>query len=111
MTRDVEDKSTPAIAISKFGIACDGRKKDEVSFFDCTAFGKTAELIAQYFGKGRPIFVHGRLQQDRWETKDGDKRSKVVLIVEGFQFVPRDKQDDSGGEGEYATDTQNDIPF
>lgn len=62
-------------------------KKEEVSFIDLTAFGKTAENAAEYLKKGRQVIVEGRLQQDRWESQEGQKRSKVKVIVERLTFV------------------------
>jgi single-strand DNA-binding protein len=52
----------------------DGNKQEEVNFFDCVAWGKPGEIIAQYMGKGRQLFVSGRLQNRSWEAKDGSKR-------------------------------------
>jgi len=68
-------------------------KKEEVSFIDCTAFSKTAENAANYLKKGRQVIVEGRLQQDRWE-KDGQKHSKVKVVVERLTFVG--KQESAG---------------
>lgn len=63
-----------------------GEKKEEVCFLECVAFGKTAELIAQYFDKGHEIGVTGRLQQQHWETQEGQKRSKIVLVASSIAF-------------------------
>ena len=70
----------------------DGGKKEETCFVDCKAFGKQAETINQYLSKGRPVLIEGRLQYSAWEDKDGNKRSKLRVVVEGFQFV-------GGGQG------------
>lgn len=65
-----------------------GEKKSEPTFIDFTAWGKTAEVIAQYFKKGKRIYIEGRLKVDSWEDKTTQqKRSKVVAIVESFQFI------------------------
>ena len=92
LTRDVETKFLPdGKAIASFSLAVDGYKKDApANFIDCTAFGKTAELIGQYFAKGKPILVNGSLKQDTWEDKTtGAKRSKITVSVDGFSFIPR----------------------
>lgn len=104
LTRDVETKFTASeMAIANFSIAVDGRRKDdESSFFDCTAFGKTAEAIAKWFSKGKPIILQYRLQQERWE-KDGQKRSKVSLIVEGFSFIPKTNDDAPAAASDLAS--------
>jgi len=78
------------MAVCDIGVAVDGRKKDDPpNFFDCTAFGKTAEIIGQYFTKGKPICIQGSLRQERWE-KDGKKHSKVKVVIDSFSFVPGD---------------------
>ena len=68
--------------------------KEEVCFVDCTAWGRTAENISKYVTKGRPLFVEGRLTYQTWDGKDGQKRSKLVVTVESFQFI-----DSKGGGG------------
>lgn len=96
LARDPELRYTPGgTAVVDFGIGVNrkwktesGELKEEVSFFDCTAFGRTAENINEYFQKGSPILLEARLKQETWEDKtDGRKRSKVKLIVEKFHFV------------------------
>lgn len=96
LARDPELRYTPSgTAVVDFGIGVNrkwktesGELKEECSFFDCTAFGRTAENINEYFKKGSPILLEARLKQETWEDKtDGRKRSKVKLIVEKFHFV------------------------
>lgn len=96
ITRDIELRHTGNNQpLAKFGIACnrrwrsaDGEQRDEVMFIDCEAWGKTAEMINQYFSKGRPILIEGRLKLDQWEDKETKaKRSKHVVVIEGFSFV------------------------
>lgn len=96
MTRDVEAKTIASgTTVAQFGLAINrkwknaaGEAQEEVTFLDCEAWGKTAELIAQHFGKGKPIFVEGRLKLEQWDDKQsGAKRSKVKVVVESFQFV------------------------
>lgn len=97
LTRDVELRYIPAsnTPVASFGLACNrkfksanGEDREEVTFVDCTAFGKQAEVINQYFNKGKPIFIQGRLKFDTWEDKQGGgKRSKLSVVVENFQFV------------------------
>ena len=94
LTRDPETRQTPSgqsvtnfsLAVSRSWKGQDGNTQEQVSFFDCVAWGKTGEIIAQYIQKGRPILVSGRLDQRSWE-QDGNKRSKVEVIVEDFNFV------------------------
>ncbi|HZW11442.1 MAG TPA: single-stranded DNA-binding protein [Phycisphaerales bacterium] len=109
LTRDVEVRYTQSnTAIGKFGLAVNRRysvgegaareQREEVTFVDCEAWGRTAEVMSQYLRKGRPVFVEGRLRLDQWEDKnDGSKRSRLLVVVENFQFV--DSRDDGGGGG------------
>ena len=99
-TRDVELRYLPnGTAIGSFGIAVNrkwksesGEQKEEVSFFDVDAWGKTAETIAQWFRKGSPILITGRLKQETWEDKqNGQKRSKVTLVLDRFEFCGETK--------------------
>jgi single-strand DNA-binding protein len=74
---------------------------DEASFFDVTYWGKPAEGIKQYLGKGKQVAVKGYLKQDRWE-KDGQKHSRISIVAESVQLLGS-KGDGSGnsGSGEY----------
>jgi single-strand DNA-binding protein len=102
LTRDPQLKHLAnQTAVTEFGVACNrrwkgpnGEDKEEVTFVDVTAWGKQGEVINQYFTKGKPIFVEGRLKYDSWEDKQGGgKRSKLTVVVENFQFVGgRDEQ-------------------
>ena len=75
-----------------------GEMKEEVTFVDVDAFGKTAETIGQYLKKGRPILIEGRLRYDTWEDKQTkQKKSKLGVVLENFQFL-----DSGGGRGEGA---------
>src|SRR5262249_46635623 len=103
LTRDPELRYTPkGMAIAKIGLACNrkwksetGEMKEEVTFVDVDAFGKTAETISQYLKKGRPILIEGRLKYDQWEDKQsGQKKSKLGVVLENFQFL-----DSGGGRG------------
>ena len=94
LTRDPQVKQLPTTTVAEFGLAMsrrfkasDGEDREEVCFVDCAAFGKQAETIAQYCTKGRPLFVEGRLKFDSWDDRSGQKRSKVSVVVENFQFL------------------------
>jgi single-strand DNA-binding protein len=105
LTRDPQLKHLPSqTAVVEFGVACNrkfktanGEDKEEVTFVDVTSFGKQAEVINQYFQKGKPIFIEGRLKFDSWDDKNGgSKRSKLTVIIENFQFVGG--RDGGGGD-------------
>lgn len=84
-------------AICGFGLAVNrkwktetGDEKEEVTFVDVTAFGKQAEVIAQYLKKGNPLFLEGRLKLDQWDDKQtGKRQQKLCVVLESFQFLPR----------------------
>jgi single-strand DNA-binding protein len=105
LTRDVEIRTAGSSQVGGFGIAVnrkwqgqDGQMKEEVTFVDCEAWGKTAEVMAKYLSKGRPVFVEGRLKLDQWDDKEtGQKRSKMKVVVETFQFI--DSKAGGGGGG------------
>ncbi len=106
LTRDPELRYTPkGTAIAKFGIAInrkwtgeDGQKREEVTFVDVDAFGKQAELIGQYFRKGSPILVEGRLKLDQWDDKQtGQKRSRLGVTLESLSFLDSGNRDAAGG--------------
>jgi single-strand DNA-binding protein len=79
-------------AVAKVGIAIsrswtkDGQKQEETLFIDGEAWGKLAEIICQYCGKGKQVAVMGRLKLDTWE-KDGQKRSKIALVIEQLTLL------------------------
>ena len=110
LTRDPELRYTPkGMAIAKVGLAINrnwtsesGEKKEEVTFVDVDAFGRQAETLAQYMKKGSPLLVEGRLKLDQWDDKQtGQKRSKLGVVVEGFQFLGGGNREGGGG-GESA---------
>jgi single-strand DNA-binding protein len=94
LVRDIELRYTNSrMAVCQNAIAVNDRRKnasgewiDETSFVDVTFFGRTAEVVSEYLSKGSPIFVEGRLKQDTWE-KDGQKRSKLYVIVDRMQLL------------------------
>ncbi len=75
------------IAVNRRWRSADGQQREETCFIDCRAFGRPAETINQYCAKGRPILLEGHLQYQQWTAQDGGKRSKHVIVVEGFQFM------------------------
>src|SRR5205823_3224242 len=104
LTRDPELRYTPkGMAIAKIGLAVNrtwkneaGETKEEVTFVDVDSFGRQAEIIAQYFRKGRPILMEGRLRLDQWDDKQtGQKRSKLGVVLESFSFLDSNRADNA----------------
>lgn len=96
ITRDPELRTTPSgsqvcsfsVAVNRTFKDSSGTSQETVSFFDCSAWGRSAEIINQYAKKGTGILVSGRLEQRSWEDKNtGQKRSRVEIIVEEFSFL------------------------
>lgn len=107
LTRDPEVRHVSGdMAVANFGLAVnrrfrtrDGENREETTFVDLEAWGRTAEVMSQYLAKGRPVFIEGRLKLDQWQDKDsGANRSKLKVVVENFQFIDS-KGDDGGGGG------------
>lgn len=124
LTCDVKISYTPSqTAVADFSIANNrkykdgqGNQKEDVCFTEVRVFGKQAETIAKYLGKGDPIIVSGRLDQDRWTTNDGQKRSKHRIIANDFQFLgPKPTQgsqaDPPPGQGTSFGGQGSDLPF
>lgn len=110
LTRDPELKTTPSgrsvcgfsIAVNRTWRNSEGEQQEDVSYFDCTAWGKAGEIINQYMQKGRAILISGRLNQRTWE-QDGNKRSKVDVVVEDFNFINDGGSSTSSGTFEKPT--------
>ena len=87
--------------VCNFGLALnrnykdsEGNRKEEVTFVDVECYGPRAEAIGRFFSKGRSIFVEGRLKLDQWESKEGEKRSAIRVVLDNFEFV--DSKQDGG---------------
>jgi single-strand DNA-binding protein len=107
LTKNPEVRYTPSgTPVTSFGLAVNRRfrqaedLKEEVCYIDIVVFGKQAEHCGQYLSKGNGVVIDGRLQQRRWETEDGQKRSKHEVVAQTVTFLP--KRPDSGG-GEAMT--------
>ena len=105
LTRDPELRYTPkGTAVAKIGLAINrkwrsetGEMKEETTFVDVDCFGKTAETVGQYLKKGRPVLIEGRLRYETWEDKQsGQKRSKLGVVMESFQFIDSNRGDGGG---------------
>ncbi len=127
LTKDPEIRYTPSgTPVANFRLAVNHKYKqgedlkEEVCFIDVVVFGKQAENCGQYLNKGQSVIVDGRLQERRWETEDGQKRSKHEVVAQAVRFMP--KRGDAvapSGKAESAPDeaepavggADNDVPF
>lgn len=65
-----------------------GQKKESVTYVDCTAWGRTAEVLAEYAAKGSCVLVSGRLKQESWDDKQtGQKRTKLAVTADSIQLM------------------------
>lgn len=126
LVRDADLKYTNSgTAICEFSIANNYSIKrgdqweEAVNYFDCTLFGRRAEALHKHLAKGKQVAVSGELQQQRWET-DGQKRSRVKIMVRNLQLLGGSRDGgDSGTGGSYdanttggsSTDFEDDVPF
>lgn len=122
LVRDPELKYTPGTgtAVATFSIAVDRRfsknGQKEADFIRIVAWGKTAELVAQYMSKGRKIGVSGRIQTSSYETKDGEKRTSFDVVAEEVEFLDKASgngtgmrnNDSDGGYNNYSDEPARD---
>lgn len=120
LTRDPELRTTPngasvcsfSVAVNRVYRDSNGTQKEDVSFIDCSAWGKLGEMIGQYAKKGSGVLVSGRLSQRSWEDKDGNKRSRVEIVVEDFNFTTNagDRNSDGGRSNFGASQDVQEAP-
>jgi len=105
LTRDPELRYTQNnLAICKIGLAVNrrfqdqsGEWRDEATFIDVTIFGKRGEAFAKFHNKGKAAFIEGRLRLETWEEQGGQKRSKLSVIGENWEFVGGGRGQENGG--------------
>ena len=116
LTADVEERITQSgNSVANFSMALNRRyrqndeTKQETTFIDLVAFGRTAEVAVKYLGKGRPVGIEGRLRQRHWETEGGAKRSKIEVVVNQLHLMPRNGKN-GNGDGNGAGEFDGTIP-
>ncbi len=115
LTRDPELRATPSgqnvcsfsLAVNRSWKNAAGEQQEAVDYIDCNIWGKPAEIINQYMKRGSGILVSGRLQQRSWE-QEGQKRSKIEVVVEDFNFVGGGN--DGGGGSSSSTSSSSSAP-
>ena len=119
LTKDPELRyaAGSGIPTSKFTVAVNRQgKKDEADFINCVAFNKPAELIAQYFVKGRQIAIAGHIQTGSYLKDDGTKVYTTDVIVETFDFIDsnssnRNNTSNSSMDDDFTPVDDGDMPF
>ena len=108
LTRDPEMRATAGgTQVLSFGVAVNDRRRnpqngeweDYPNFVDCTMFGTRAEAVSRYLSKGSKVAIEGKLRYSSWE-RDGQRRSKLEVIVDEIEFLSRNQQ--GGGQGGYG---------
>lgn len=107
LTRDPELRYTSGgTAVTDIGLAVNDRRKtasgewqDETTFVDVTLWARQAEVANEYLSKGAPVLIEGRLKLDTWETKEGQKRSKLHVVGERMQMLSGRTGGGGGGGG------------
>lgn len=100
LTADPELKQTPSgVSVTSFGIAVERRFQSqngqrEVDFINIVCWRQTAEFVAKYFSKGKPILICGTLQTRSWVDNNNQKRYTTEVVADEVSFVG--KKDDSG---------------
>ena len=121
LTKDIElrySQGEKATAIANFDVAVNRRFKREgepdADFFHCVAFGKQAEFVEKYFKKGSRIIVCGRMENNNYTNKDGEKVYSYRLITEELEFGgTKGNQENTSDEGDFASipDGVGEMPF
>ncbi len=113
ITKDLELKQAGQTQVTNFSMAVDNPfKKDDTSFFDIVAFGKTAQLLNDYCGKGSKVLIEGNLKQDRFQDKEGNNRSVVRVIANRIEFLDNKGSNQSQQQGQSQSSNnpfENDI--
>lgn len=117
LTRDPELRTTPngasvcsfSVAVNRVYKDSNGEQKEDVSFIDCSAWGRLAEMINQYAKKGTGVLVSGRLDQRSFEGKDGVRRSRTEIVVEDFNFTGSPRSDGDSGTSNFGAANMADV--
>lgn len=127
-TRDTELRYTPSgTAVADVGIAINKRVKkndewiDEVTFLDVTCWARTAEIAGEYVKKGKQIMIEGELRVDKWESNEGEKRSRLVIVARQLKLLgggsringttKKDTTTSPPQNDALSIEVDNDVPF
>lgn len=97
------------MAINRRYTTKSGEKKEDSTFIDCEMWGPRAGVIAEYVNKSDPILIEGHLKQENWENKDGEKRSKILVSIEDFEFLNKKSSDQKDSSEKSAPKTSKKV--
>lgn len=117
--KEVDLRYTPSgQAVGNFSVATTEGSKNKggeweniTTWFKCTVWGKQAENCAKFLSKGSPIYLEGKLKEEKWDDKDGNERTSLVVNVTDVQFLSINKPEDNNEDSKKETRNKNDIPF
>lgn len=115
--KDAELKSSQSgTAVLRFGVAVNERRKDQqgnwsdyTSWISCVMFGNRAQSVAQYLTKGTKVTVQGKLHYSSWQGKDGQKHSKLEVMVDELEFMSRGNQQQQYQQQQYQQPIQQPV--
>lgn len=118
LTRDPETRTTPAgQTVTSFGVAtssswkdASGQKQERVEFHNIVAWGKLAEICQQFLGKGRKVYVEGRLQTREWTGNDNVKRNRTEIVADNMIMLDKAPQGAAGGNAAWTPRAQEAAP-
>jgi single-strand DNA-binding protein len=103
-------------AVANFSLATtdrwnsrEGQREERTEWHRIVAWGKTAELCAQYLGKGRSVYIEGRIQSREWEDKEGQKRNTTEIVAQTVQFLGG-RGGSSGGGNDFGDPSPSNDP-
>jgi len=119
LTREPELKYTPGgVSVCDVGLAVNERFKnkagevtEKVLFVDVTVWGKQAESLAQFMGKGSPVIVEGSLRLDQWETELKEKRQKITVRANRVEFLHRSPGKPEPTDADAPANDADDVRF
>ncbi len=119
LTRDPELRyAASGTAVANFGLAVnrkykqDDEMKEETCFVDIAVFGRQAETCSEYLSKGALVLIDGRLNYRKWETEEGQTRTKIDVVASNVQFMPKGRGGSPpAGQGQKPPEENGDVPF
>jgi len=124
LTRDPEIRTFPSGGkVARFGFAVNRRRKNpqtgqwedepvylEIEAFNRGEFGRLADQVEQFFSKGRQFYIEGHLRLDQWTSNDGQKRQRLVVVMDSFQFLDSRSEAVASGTATPRTTTPSRSP-
>jgi len=115
--RDPEMRYTPSgkpvtsfsVGATRSWTSAEGERREETEWFNVVAWGNLAEICKQYLGKGRHVYVEGRLQTRSWDDQEGKKRFRTELVAR--EMIMLDSPREAPGEDEASDTGGEEFPF